>query len=337
VYAYCSYLIQEPRDTFPYKAALVLSFYGFLTGLCLRRIASDGQQSTVAFALVCFALCLAYVALVILLAPGADRIISSSAGSEISRANTNENEAVTYLGLFSIENIIIGLIPFTLFGLSLFPVLLTARNLPIRLLALGVMILAAYINLQIATRTTFAASMVSTVLILMLVVRQVPFRRRLVFAGMLILMSIGGYIYVTRNKDIFHFIANRFGDVTQDSRIMIWKEALHILVRTPEGSGIRKLTSHFWAHNLFLDVGLANGWFALAAIIALCAVAFVFAWRCFMRGGFADSTANIIMLGWLISSFLALMVLPPLPPLLGIFFVCLAFFAPYESSPVPDF
>jgi hypothetical protein len=264
---------------------------------------------------------LAFVALLIILTPGSARIISSSAGGEISRANAlNDNDAVSYLGMFSIVNIIIGLIPFTLFGLSLFPVLLTAKTLPIRLLALGVITLAAYINIQIATRTTFAASFLSSILILMLVVRQVPFRRRLIFAAMMGFIALGGYV-----------------DVTQDSRIMIWKESLHILVRSPDGSGIRKLTSHSWAHNMFLDVGLANGWLALGAMIALCGVAFFFAWRCFRRGGFAESTANIIMLGWLISCFLALMVLPPLLPLLAILFLSLAYFAPYESSFMPEF
>jgi hypothetical protein len=332
VYAACAYIVREPRDLFPFQAVLLLSFYGFLTGLCLRRISEDGQQGAVASALVWFALILAGIALIIIMTPGSAKIISSSEGGELSRANALNENGVTYLRFFNIVNIIIGLISFTLFGLSLFPILLTAGTVPIRLLALGAITLAAYINLQIATRTTFTASALASGLILALVFRKVPFRRRLIFGAITIVLTIAGYFYVTRNKDVFRFLGNRFADASQDSRIAIWKESLHILVRTPDGSGIRKLTTHSWAHNMFLDVGLANGWIALGAMLGLCSVAFFFAWRASRRGGFSESSPNVIMLAWLISGFLALMVAPPLLPLLAMLFIGTAYFSPYASS-----
>jgi hypothetical protein len=332
VYVICAYVVAEPRDVFPFKSAIFLSFYAFPTGLCLRRLSDDGYERAVASALVLFALSLAGIALEILLTPGSARLVTSSAGSEISRANAfGENSAIVYLGYFSIVNIIIGLIPFTLFGLSLMPLLLTAKAFFIRLIAFCAIALAAYINIQIATRTTFAASVLSSIVILIMVFRKVSFRRRLFFGAMLSAMAVFGYIYITRNKDIFRFIGNRFADVSEDSRIVIWKESLHILINTPDGGGISKLTTHSWAHNLFLDVGLANGWLALIAVLALCGVAFFFAWRSSRVGGFTESSSNIIMLCWLSSGFLASMALPPLIPLLAMLFIGLAYFAPYVT------
>jgi O-antigen ligase len=145
-------------------------------------------------------------------------------------------------------------------------------------------------------------------------------------------MIAAGFIYVTRNKDIFQFLGNRFSDVSQDSRLTIWKESLHILAGAPDGRGIRNLTTHVWAHNLFLDVGLANGWIALFAIMAFCATGFFLAWRSSRQPDFSEGPMNIIMLGWFLAGFLSLMVLPPLLPLLAIVYISLAYFAPYRTG-----
>jgi hypothetical protein len=338
VYAACAYVIREPRDLFPYQAAVLLLFYGCLTGLCLRRLSRDGQQAAVSYALLCFSLAMGAVALVILTTAGTERIVSeASFGAEMSRSNAaGESNTVYYLQIFSITNIIIGIIPFTLFSLSTFPVLLTERSKTLRLGALCALALGAYVNIQVATRTTLAACLVSSSLIIAMVIRAVPFRRRLIFGASILLISLGGYLYATRNKDIFHFLAHRFTDVSEDSRLVIWKEALRILENTPEGGGIRRLTTHVWAHNLFLDVGLADGWIALAAMMAFCAMAVFFAWRTTREPGFSSSGTNIIVLGWLISGLLALMVLPPLLPILAMLYVGAAYFAPYRSAQ-PEF
>ncbi|HEY1763688.1 MAG TPA: hypothetical protein VGF85_02115 [Opitutaceae bacterium] len=334
VYAVCAYVIREPRDLFPYQAAILLLFYGCLTGLCLRRLSRDGQQTAVSLSLLCFSIAMGAVALVILAAAGPDRVVSeASFGAEMSRSNSaSESSSVYYLQIFSITNIIIGIIPFTLFGLSTFPILLTERSRTLRLGVLCALVLAAYVNIQVATRTTLAACLISSAVIIALVIRAVPFRRRILFGGSLIALGVGGYLYATRNKDIFQFLAHRFTDVSEDSRLVIWREALGILANTPEGSGIRRLTAHVWAHNLFLDVGLADGWIALAAMIAFCTVALFFAWRTTREPDFSKSGTNIIVLGWMISGLLALMVLPPLLPILAMLYVGAAYFAPYRTS-----
>lgn len=333
-YAVCAYVIREPRDLFPYQAATLLLFYGCLTGLCLRRLSRDGQQTAVSLALLCFSIAMAAVALVILVAAGTDRIVSeASFGAEMSRSNaSSESSAIYYLQIFSITNIIIGIIPFTLFGLSTFPILLTERSKALRLGVLCALALAAYVNIQVATRTTLAACLLSSALIIALVIRAVPFRRRLFFGASILSIGVAGYLYATRNKDIFHFLAHRFTDVSEDSRLVIWKEAMGILANAPEGSGIRRLTTHVWAHNLFLDVGLADGWIALLAMMAFCAVALFFAWRTSREPDFSKSGANIIVLGWMVSGLLALMVLPPLLPILAMLYVGAAYFAPYRTS-----
>ncbi|HMD61189.1 MAG TPA: hypothetical protein VKG78_07140 [Opitutaceae bacterium] len=337
VYAVCAFVEREPRDLFPYQAAVLLLFYGFPTGLCLRRLSQDGHDRAVAWALVCFSIAMSAVAAVILQEAGAARIVSEAGvGAEMSRSNaTNEMSAVYYLRYFSITNIIIGIIPFTVFGLSMFPILLTARALTIRLGALCAIALAAYVNIQVATRTTLAACALSSVIIIPFVIRAVPFRRRLLFGVTFFAMIVAGIVYGTRNKDIFHFLANRFADISEDSRLTIWRESLRILANTPDGGGIRRLTSHVWAHNVLLDVGLANGWIALGAVLALFCVGLFFAWRSTREPGFSESSANMIALGWLLAGMLSLMVLPPLLPLLATVYIALASFAPYRSTSAP--
>jgi len=334
LYAVCAYVVREPRDLFPYQAAVVLLFYAFPAGLCMRRLSEDRHENAVAWAFVCFSIAMAGVAMIILQTAGPTRIVSeASVGAEMSRSNAaSEMNAVYYLRYFSISNIIIGIIPFTVFGLSTFPIFLTARMYTLRMGVLCAIALAAYVNIQVATRTTLAACALSSLIIIPLVLRAVSFRRRLLFAVISAATMIAGYIYVTRNKDIFQFLGNRFSDVAQDSRLTIWRESLRILADTPDGAGIRRLSSHVWAHNLFLDVGLANGWIALGAILALCGVGFFLTWRSSREPDFAKSSANIIMLGWLISGFLALMVMPPLLPLLAMLYIGLAYLAPYRPG-----
>jgi hypothetical protein len=333
VYAVCAFVIREPRDLFPYQAAALLLFYGCLTGLCLRRLSRDGQQTAVSLALLSFSIAMGAVALVILITAGPERIVSDvSFGADMSRSNAaSELNAVYYLQIFSITNIIIGIIPFTLFGLSSFPILLTERSKTLRLGVLCAMAIGAYVNIEVATRTTLAACLVSSAVIVALVIRAVSFRRRLLFGVAMFALTIAGYLYATRNKDVLHFLARRFADITEDSRIVIWKEALRILASAPEGSGIRRLSTHVWAHNLFLDVGLADGWIALAAMMALCGFALLFAWRTSREPDFSYSGTNIIVLGWLISGLLALMVVPPLLPILAMLYIGAAYFAPCKT------
>jgi O-antigen ligase len=123
---------------------------------------------------------------------------------------------------------------------------------------------------------------------------------------------------------------DRFAAMGSDSRLGIWSEAIKILQRTPDGHGIRQLQSHEWAHNLFLDVGLTDGWIAIVAMVLLYGGAFFLAWRCVRTANFFDSGANVIMFGWLMASFVASMILPPQLAFLATMHISLGFFAPYR-------
>ena len=333
VYAICAYVIREPRDLFPYQAAVTCFSWvpdrplpaeafarwpanrGFIgPALLLDRHGGDRPRHSRHRG------------------TGSDRLRGELWRRDVALELRQRVDAIYYLQIFSITNIIIGIIPFTLFGLSTFPILLTERSKALRLGVLCALFVAAYVNIQVATRTTLAACLISSAVIIALVIRAVPFRRRLLFGVSIAAIGVAGYLYATRNKDIFHFLAHRFTDVSEDSRLVIWKEAVGILANAPEGSGIRRLTAHVWAHNLFLDVGLADGWIALAAMIAFCAVALFFAWRTTREPDFSKSGTNIIVLGWMISGLLALMVLPPLLPILAMLYMGAAYFAPYRAS-----
>jgi len=74
LYALAAYVSNEPRDTYPYQAAMVLLFYGLPTGLCLRRLVAMGSGRAVAWALMSFAIVMSIVGLIILKNPEVQRI-----------------------------------------------------------------------------------------------------------------------------------------------------------------------------------------------------------------------------------------------------------------------
>jgi hypothetical protein len=331
VYALAAYVSAERRDTYPYQAALVLLFYGIPAGLCLRRLAQQRQGTAVAWAMMAFAAGMSVIGLIILKNPEVQRITAESAGA-FQRTNGTEEEVITYLRYFSISNVIIGIVPFTLFALAAFPSVLTARNAALRVFVCASAILAAYTNVQIATRTTLMAATLSTALVMFLAFRSMPWRRLLSFgAGLVILMAAGAW-YIGRKSDRFYYLLDRFAVMGSDSRLGIWSEAIRILERAPEGHGIRQLQSHEWAHNLFLDVGLTDGWMAIVAMMVMYCGAFYYAWRSVRTSGFFDSAPSVILLGWLLASSVASMILPPQAAFLATMHIALGYFAPCRSA-----
>ncbi|HZP61480.1 MAG TPA: hypothetical protein VFB27_14245 [Opitutaceae bacterium] len=330
IYAFCAYVSAEPRDTYPYQAALVLLFYGLPAGLCLRRLVQRGQDGPVAWALLAFAVGMSLIGLLILRNPEVQRITAVSAGG-FQRTNGADDTAISYLHLFSISNVIIGIVPFTLFALAALPLALAARRPVLRLAVGGAAILAGYANIQIATRTTLMATVLSGIMVIILAFRSIPRRRLLVCGASVAVLLLAGVGYVGAKSDRFQYLVSRFSEMGSDSRLDIWSEAAKILIRTPDGHGIRQLQSHEWAHNLFLDVGLTDGWMAIAAMMALYGGAFYFAWRAVRTAGFFESAAGVIMLGWLLSTFVAGMVLPPQAAFLATMHFALGYFAPCRA------
>lgn len=330
LYAFMSYASAEPRDTYPYQAAVMMLFYGIPAGLCLRRLVEEGRGRAVGWAMMAFAAGMSLVGLIILKNPEVQRITAEASGS-FQRTNGSEGEVIMYLRIFSISNVIIGIVPFTLFALAAFPAALTSRSLTLKLLVAASAVLAAYTNIEIATRTTLMAAALSTIAVMALAFRSMSWRRLLGFGvGMLILLG-AGVGYITRKSDRFNYLLDRFSTMGSDSRLGIWSEAIRILERTPEGHGIRQLQSHEWAHNLFLDVGLADGWVAIVAIGAMYCGVFFFTWKTVRITGFFDSGPNVIMFGWLLATFFASMILPPQAAFLATMHLALGYFAPFRA------
>jgi branched-subunit amino acid transport protein AzlD len=338
LYALAAYVSNEPRDTYPYQAAMVLLFYGLPTGLCFRRLVAMGRGRAVSWALMSFAVVMSIVGLIILKNPEVQRITAEATGG-FQRTNGSDTEVIVYLRYFSITNVIIGIVPFTLFALAAFPAALTERGMLLKIFICGTAIIAAYTNVQIATRTTLMAAALSSVLVMLLAFRSMSWRRLMGFGAFMLVLAGAGIAYVTHKSDRFYYLMDRFAAMGSDSRLGIWSEAFKILQRTPDGHGIRQLQSHEWAHNLFLDVGLTDGWIAIVAMALLYGGAFFLAWRCVRSANFFDSGANVIMLGWLMASFVASMILPPQLAFLATMHISLGFFAPYRvpaSAANPD-
>jgi hypothetical protein len=331
LYAFMAYASAEPRDTYTYQAALMLLFYGIPAGLCLRRLAEGGRGGAVGWAMTAFAVGMAVIGLVILKNPEVQRITSESSGA-FQRTNGNEDEVINYLRIFSISNVIIGIVPFTLFALAAFPAALTSRNLAFRLVVGTGAVVAAYTNVEIATRTTIMAAAVSAAVVMSLAFRSIPWRRLAGFAAGLAVIGLAGAWYVGRKADRFFYLLDRFSAMGSDSRLGIWAEAVRILGRTPDGHGIRQLQSHEWAHNLFLDVGLADGWVAIGAVGVMYCGVFFLLWRALRSPRFFDSGPNVIFSGWLLASFVASMILPPQAAFLATLHLALGYFAPCRSA-----
>ncbi len=334
IYAFCAYVSAEPRDTYPYQAALVLLFYGLPTGLCLRRLVQRDQDGPVAWAMLAFAIGMTAIGFVILNNPEVQRITAVSAGG-FQRTNGTDDNAIAYLHLFSISNVIIGIIPFTLFALAAVPLALTARSWTLRVAVGAAAILAGYANVQIATRTTLMATVLSGIAVFALAFRSIPWRRHVVYGASLAALLLAGAGYVGMKSDRFQYLVGRFSEMGSDSRLDIWSEAVGILERTPDGHGIRQLQSHEWAHNLFLDVGLTDGWIAIGAMMALYGGAFYLAWKATRTPGFFAAGANVMMLGWLLSTFVASMILPPQAAFLATMHFALGYFTP-SRAPVHE-
>ena len=152
---------------------------------------------------------------------------------------------------------------------------------------------------------------------------------------MLVFFRQAGVGYVGAKSESLQYLGSRFAEMGSDSRLGIWSEAVKILKRTPDGHGIRQLQSHEWAHNLFLDVGLTDGWIAIVAIMAMYGGSFYLAWRAVRTPGFFDAGSNVMMLGWLVSTFIASMILPPQAAFLATMHFALGYFAPCRGPVYP--
>lgn len=333
VYAACGYIAADRLDLVMYshQMALLVLFYGLPAGLCLRRLAETERGDQVAAALLVFALGMAAIFLVILRLPEVQRITGESRGV-FQRTNGDEDQAIVYLHFFSLTNIIIGVIPFTIFALAAIPAAMTTRSPLVRILACAGTVLAAYVNLLIATRTALLAAALSTALILGCALRRISVRRWLLFGAALAAPAAVAVLYFRQNTERFSYLLERFAEAGDDGRIEIWSEAAGLVLRFPAGQSAGKMQSHSWGHNLFLDVGLTNGWVAIAAVLAMFACVYLFVLRRLWRGNFFSLSANVILLGWLLATSLAGLLQPPQPAFLTVLHLACGFFAPFRKT-----
>lgn len=334
LYAFTAYVANDRPDLvmYSYQTALLLLFYGLPAGLCLRRLA-QGEGSGVGCALLVLAIGMAAISLLILRLPEVQRITGEVTGS-FQRTN-GEEDTIVYLRFFSITNIIIGVIPFTIFGLAALPLALVTPYLGLRVLAVTAVGVAAFANILIATRTALLAAICSSVVVLILALPTVPARRWLISLGVVMIPGVVAVAYFGGETERFNYLLSRFAEAGNDGRLGIWAEGWALLQRHPGGQAAASLQSHSWAHNLFLDVGITHGWVAVVAVLAMFVYAYYQVARRLLGGGFFASAANPLMLGWLIATSFAGMMQPPQPVFLAVLHLAAGYFAPVRRSAPP--
>lgn len=250
------------HDTFPYwpKDVLASLIYGVAAGTVLTGAQRRREEEAATMALVLTGILSSLAAYAMVEWTGA----TLSMGGEGVERSTNA-EAWVVFGVLGSGNNIIGVITMTIISLSLVVILLSrAASLTGIAEILGLFI-GTLSCLKVATRTSVIAGMVVTAVLTVLLARDANVRRRIfraipVTAAVLMFSVV---LMIPYFEALLEPFRARFSELTSDSRYDLWVEAAKLLFLHPLGGGYRDLTSHIWAHNIFMDIGLMSGIFGL--------------------------------------------------------------------------
>ncbi len=294
-----------------YKDILLISYYGLVAGICLSKHASR-QQEAVILALAVFSTVMVAFGIYILRIAGMDKLVFiGNAGVE----RGNITDRLAFFRFFGIANVLIGIIAYTIFSFSWLSTFLTKLNFKVKVIAAVGFLLAVYANTLTLTRTNFAALAVSFAITYCLQLKSAPemlIRPTLIKIIGTVLGVYGMFVFLTF-QDGLDSISSRFAETGKDSRLEVWGEAISLALKFPIGGGIDHLTSHLWAHNLFLDVALTAGWFGVLPVLGL-TITIAFSWIRLLKQ--PHSLANpllIFMFSCTLMVFIAAMIHPPLP------------------------
>jgi hypothetical protein len=314
VYLLSSFIIRPEGETYEYKDIWISFPYALMLGLILPKwIRRDRQSQAIGDALLAFSVMLSLVGYYALNKVGVDDYVFVR-GSELVREGSAESQR--YLRIFGMSNQIINIIYYTCFSIAFLPLLLISpRWRTNTAIVLGALV-AVTCNVRTVTRTVFAiAPAVLIVVIIALYFNNRSARKNLLIRTMVLLaIGIVGYLVLSERSGGVYSIIERFRDSDRDVRIEIWGEALDILPQFPLGNGLQRMSSHLWAHNLFLDVGLTSGWGAMLALMLLTTMSLA-QWRKLVVGRTLDATTTVL----LSITLCLLMIAMLMPPNLSVF------------------
>lgn len=343
LYALLALARWDDVDTYRGHYAIFSLYYGLPVGLLFRQLARNGRGITVVVGFACLSLGLAVASYKAVQTAGLENIISYS-GTGVSRLNIAGDQA-TYWRFFYITNVIVGVVPYTIFALCGLPLLFIPRTWAVKLLYVAAMGMGTYVNILVVTRTPFLAAGVVFVVLLVLQVRA---HHRAIRPGIMTMLGAGVLLLLASLWAVEHYafafrsLLDRFALSLQDGRLVIWSEAIGLIPQYPWGGAIRHLTAAKWGHNLLLDAGLTTGIPGMLAILAtLCCLGvrglkWAFAGRLFVTA--VDVCVVAVAGGALIVS----MLMPPQVSMMCVILMLAGYIgervesAPQQRGPAPE-
>ncbi len=325
--------IDADLQSFDARMAVVTVCYGVPAGFCLGLWCRKEPQS-VLMAFILFTLTLTLGALTLIHTVGVDKIITMT---EYESSRKNPDQASTFLGVFKPENIIIGIIPMTLFALGSLPlVCLPKQKLP-KAFLIGAATVGTYVNIAVATRTTIVASAISFVCIIALLCGTGVVKVSRIAVILSLILGIGLMCLSVVNLDLLT-VAERLSKMGYDSRFDLWSQSIKLILDNPLGAG-KEHPFAIWAHNLFLDFGLTNGLLGMAAMTILFGFIFNSVKKLVRRSNNLSQPCVLVLVSSFGVCFLVQLTMPPSPALIAFSYLVCGFCLEIEREkqwPSPD-
>lgn len=312
----------------PYDSAevLITLIYGLSTGVCLASWSQNEGQKPVLLGYAFFCLALAVAAETVATAL-IDNHLSLRMNDEFVRQNSDT--AIQYWNFFEIENVIIGVIPMTVFGVAGTVLVLVPGWNWHKLFMVLAGAAGFYANVQVATRTALLAAGLTIACLTPSIVyrnsKQRGGRLRVALLCLAFAGIIGFGIVGVASTNQYSMLLDRFSEISDDSRKYVWGEAIGLLWRYPMGGGILRLKSEPWAHNIFLDLGLTNGFPGMLFMAAAYALMMRLMWRAIRWAGMLGEPLGVVLVAGFVASFFVCLTVPPSPPLITFHYIVAAF------------
>ncbi len=309
--------------TYGVTQALATVCYGVPAGLCLA-FWNRKEPGAVLLAFGLFALALAAAAIALIQTVGVGNIIKLTSSSFV-RANPDD-QVIDFLWIFRSENVIIGIIPMTIFALASLPLLLLPGWKLEKSLLIIAAIAAGYANIMVVTRTTLVAAALTCLCIFtLLYIKRVIKRSRMVLVFLVFLVMIGSGVMVAGGSFFSRLLdplTARLSEIQDDGRFAGWQESGVLIWDNPVGSGKVRPLSTYWAHNLFLDCGLTNGWLGIAAMVVLYGLMAHSMLRTIQTPGDLRQPLVLVLVSEFVAIFFIAMTQPPNASLLAFSYLC---------------
>ena len=295
---------------------------GYLIHQCQRRTGDQWILSGFTFAFAALAL----VELYIIRTANVSTQVSISNGTT-DRFATNNSE-LTYFRYFSVYNIMISSISFTIFGFSL-PILAVMKvRLPVLATGTFAYALCLLVIQKLLTRTAFVAGILASALMFSAVLRKegghLTRKRRGWIIGVLIgLAFVAGSALLTLPE--FQIVRDRLLEAGDDTRQGLWLEAWQNILRRPWGGGTYGMVTGGWAHNVILDFALYHGFLGAASMTSVLCLAWLRCWQLTRRKSAMDSPFTVLMATLMIAVTIAEMISPPVHSMILFFYVFIGY------------